>query len=562
MAKLVSTQVNTFFRKGFVTNESIEAANETQEFFKSGILWVYLFAQMQSGKTDTYLLIACEWIRNGKVDNAEIICGSSDLLLKEELTKKMLYFINTTYNHYMEDHLNMDRLDRDVMIEKLTKNVRIIWGTDLKKNTVMNPIKTLVIIEESHYGQSKNMMVDGFLKRAGICANGDYDMLHKHENYVISVSATGFSEISNMVHNNEFNKALVRLKPGHGYYGVKQMKERGKIKRFKDISKALEHACNKNYGRNGYALVRIKKNSNQAEVIARMHGYKVKYFDNEKRDPDKHISSLDELENAPSEPTIIFLKDKCRMGKEVPKQHILFCIETSKTSKTDTLLQALLGRMCGYLVHDIEIYIHESIMNSEEIDTYIEFSEGGNMIPSKATNLRPTGKKQNKKGGNPIIPIKIDAEHVNVGDIDKCREQIIDAVYSCYASGNITDHNPAEQSREISEKLKRLDRSALALHTIENKNKSTLSTPKRLFETFSKRIPGGPGTSMNVAAHGEQFSIMYMNQAYPKFNIEKGCVFIYTTTKCSGSNNMDDVIKKMPRTNKKEMFCRKPEEIS
>ena len=47
-----------------------------------------------------------------------------------------------------------------------------------------------------------------------------------------------------------------------------------------------------------------------------------------------------------------------RMGKQVKKQFVLFCLETSKTTKTDTVLQGLLGRCCGYdSSPSIQIYI-------------------------------------------------------------------------------------------------------------------------------------------------------------------------------------------------------------
>ena len=152
----------------------------------------------------------------------------------------------------MEDDVKMSRDERDKLIEKINKNIKIIWGTELKKNSIINPTRTLFILEESHFGQSKNMMVDNFLKSASICANGDSELLGQNGNLVISVSATGFSEISNMVHNNNHCKKMVRLQPGKKYNGIKQMLERRKIKGFKTPLQALEQACSKNYGRAGY----------------------------------------------------------------------------------------------------------------------------------------------------------------------------------------------------------------------------------------------------------------------------------------------------------------------
>jgi hypothetical protein len=304
------------------------------------------------------------------------------------------------------------------------------------------------------------------------------------------------------------------------------------------------------------------KDIKKAEEIARIHGYKVLYFDSDnKRDDNTFISSLDELEKEPEEPTIIFLKDKCRMGKEVPKQHIVFCIETAKTSKTDTLLQGLIGRMCGYYLHDIDIYIHEKILESKELETYAAFAEGGQVIPSKAMNLKSGIKKTNTKGGNPIIPLKISAQDLDISFTDNNRDILIWTVKRFCSTNQVINYNNPEQTAEIMDKINRLENNNFLIHNIENRNKSHRLCPKRMDETFNKKLPGGPGSSMNVRADGEQISLMYFNQDYPNFNFEKGCVFIYTTTQVSGPNTVKEVFAKMPKTNRKEIFCREVDEI-
>ena len=341
------------------------------------------------------------------------------------------------------------------------------------------------------------------------------------------------------------------------------MLARRKIKGFKDPLVALQQACSQNYGKVGYGLVRIKDKDNtaMAERIAIMHGYKVKYFDSKKREKGTFVTTLDELENAPDEPTIIFIIDKCRMGKEVPKQHIVFCIETAISAKADTILQGLLGRTCGYLIHDIDVYIYEDII--KEIETYIRFCEGGILIPSKAMNIIPPEIRiTNGTGGNAIIPLKIDAETLNVPYYSRTEHSLLlDNILACLATRNVINKNGSEQSREILEKVNRLTRSAFKIRRIENENTSYADAPKRLYDSFSTGTPKGPGTTVNVPAHGEAFSLLYFSQAYPEYDIERGCVFIYTTTKSRPALSEDEVSKYMPKTNKNEMFCRKPEEL-
>ena len=67
------------------SNEQIEAGKKIIKCFiedPNGIRWVVLLAQMQSGKTDTFLFVCCELIRIGKVENAVIFSGNSETDLK------------------------------------------------------------------------------------------------------------------------------------------------------------------------------------------------------------------------------------------------------------------------------------------------------------------------------------------------------------------------------------------------------------------------------------------------------------------------------------------------
>ena len=51
------------------SQQQLKASNEAIEnFVKGTALWGILLAQMQSGKTDTYLRIACELLEKNMVD--------------------------------------------------------------------------------------------------------------------------------------------------------------------------------------------------------------------------------------------------------------------------------------------------------------------------------------------------------------------------------------------------------------------------------------------------------------------------------------------------------------
>jgi hypothetical protein len=54
------------------------------------------------------------------------------------------------------------------------------------------------------------------------------------------------------------------------------------------------------------------------------------------------------LADMPEVPTVVLLDGRLRCGKRVPKKHIGMTWDTSVHSKTDTILQGFVGRMCGY----------------------------------------------------------------------------------------------------------------------------------------------------------------------------------------------------------------------
>jgi hypothetical protein len=79
------------------------------------------------------------------------------------------------------------------------------------------------------------------------------------------------------------------------------------------------------------------------------------------------------LNTRPEGPTLIHLCGKARMGQVVPKQHIGLVYESSESPKTDTILQALPGRMCGYDTNGQftgDIYLSKS--TQKEVTDYIK----------------------------------------------------------------------------------------------------------------------------------------------------------------------------------------------
>jgi hypothetical protein len=319
----------------------IIAANAIIDNFKD-FNYVMLLAQMQSGKTGTFMLVICEMIRTGMVGYGVIFSGNRETDLKEQTEKNMVEFLDT-YAEYLttkgiHDHSVIDRIKNGDLI-------KIVWGPDLKKFT--SPGKAIYVWEESHFGQTKDQEVDKFITKLGIDPTGNSV---PDGCYVLSVSATPFSEYVDF-HTLEQKKCVVRLNPPESYLSVRKLITNNQIHTYTQPPKAQFIECLRKNPHNGYAIVRGM--AGDLAPIASHHGWDVVYY-NQTNQID--INKL--LSVRPERPTVIFLKGMIRMGKQLQKRFLMFCLETSRTFKTDALLQGLIGRCCGYDSHEgIHIYV-------------------------------------------------------------------------------------------------------------------------------------------------------------------------------------------------------------
>jgi hypothetical protein len=110
-----------------------------------------------------------------------------------------------------------------------------------------------------------------------------------------------------------------------------------------------------------------------AKKIATDNNWKYRVIDSEsisdtRHEHDEDYDPINDLNDSPDHNTLIFIRGMYRMGKVVPKPHIAFIMETSKEPNTDTVLQGLIGRMCGYGINDGEepdIYINNKILSKK-----------------------------------------------------------------------------------------------------------------------------------------------------------------------------------------------------
>jgi hypothetical protein len=220
-------------------------------------------------------------------------------------------------------------------------------------------------------------------------------------------------------------------------------------------------------------LVRASdKNQEKLTIIASSLGWNIIKFD-QTSGTHKDINK-DILDIVPETPTIVFLKGMCRMGKEIHKQHILFGMETSK-SKTDTLLQGLVGRWCGYTSHTFNSPIY--ILDFQEIDDYISLWDGNvKCIPRLAANM----KRGNKPTLLPVIPCRI---QVDTSDPDF---ETADTVLNSLDDGSFENFNTGDDTAKIIQTIRAICESRRTRPSLRTELQKTLSKQFKLIPSNKK----------------------------------------------------------------------------
>lgn len=550
-----------------ITEEHLNAGKEIIQLYESGSRWSILFAQMQSGKTYTFLFVCSELLRNGLIESVIIFSGNSETDLKQQLVDKTTgkdhKFFNA-YQNYLEDELNLNRSLRQEIIDNIKKQIKVVWGTELNKHKSKEneKTKTLFIWEEAHFAQNLNQCPDKFLTRADISANGDDESLRDKGNYVLSVSATPFSELSDNFHFDQ-GKNVVYLKPGTGYIGVQTIDESGRLIKFTSLDNALPKALLKSYDSPKYALVRMSKtNEDKIISIIQDNNWDFVIYDSmgkdeignkNKKNIEKGKNEWDNMKNAPKKNTVILLRNKCRMGKNLEKAHISFVMETAKNSKTDTVLQSLLGRVCGYSTGSdkIDVYLHEKIVNSGEIQRYIDLVKdightGISTFPRKARNLTETKVSYH----NPIIPIRIKRSNDSNN-----RADVLSDLYDAFTSDRtrINNKNSTKVIEEVSEKIKDAwsrGKKDLKVAYLKKKESGTRTLKKanEIKEAFQNSLAKYFGSGCGIDSQGLEVNIWVSKQNIQDPELTQ---YIYVTAHVKNHNNNN----KIPETTGKEVFA-------
>ena len=329
--------------------------------------YVVLVAPMQSGKTTTYSAVAIQALKSGLVQKVVVLSGNRETMLRDQTKERVKDFAT------------------------------VVWGPELKHYTPNSLIPTLYIWDESHYGQSDDQEVDRFCARCGICPSG---MDSIPGVYCLSVSATPFSEV---IDAENTNKLVIFQNTSKYYYGIANMLENGRIRTFtdyKDQMDKLVEALSKTKSKVGLVRLREDKGENKLVMLQSIcDKYNIQLTLYDASSDDDELTRA--IETKPSKSHVVVVKGKLKMGKTIKdKRHVMFCMETAKSSNTDTLLQGLMGRFCGYkdpakglyLNKETCFYIHANNIDGPT-DYVAYFRTLGERSPKTGMNLVFGGNK-------------------------------------------------------------------------------------------------------------------------------------------------------------------------
>ena len=417
--------------------EQRQAGNEIIDKFTQEQPFTVLLAQMQSGKTGTYLFTALEMVRLALVKNVTIICGSSDTSLRAQARDDLL----TAFKSFQRETMVSGDMEGAIRLTDAT--IGIHFSQDLTKlGEISN--ETLVIHDESHMAQSKNNIpFKLFYQKNNLdkALMGDFSELKEKNCYILGVSATPFSEIvaNKKVQTEEWTseesaflngielsaKNFYFMQPGSGYIGVTELLKKDSIKFEAENIKSSGCSHVASVIRKGspkyhqkYLVIRTmcaEKDMDMMQTIASSTGCDyVSVFGGQ--------GSLEFMKVKPLKTTLVHICGKFRMGQVVPKKHIAMVYEQSKHPNADTILQGLLGRMCGYRSNgahtDVEIYVSQTA--EELVRKYSKAWEEGIMDElSTVTRAMNLGGVKRKNGGAVVtdgfgnewvmtVPVKFD----------------------------------------------------------------------------------------------------------------------------------------------------------
>jgi hypothetical protein len=459
-------------------DNQIDAARKIEATFRSAdTRYCFLNSRVQSGKTGVFQTLIRRMFHSALIDRCYILCGMSDVDLYGQARR--------------ETHLyNAD----------IESNISVIFHQDFKSAPRMNTNRCLIVVDESHTDQGIRQQRGIFLAKHKLGMDGTAPHMIRDNTYILSVSATGFSELAAIAHNGGLKKEIVNLVPGAGYFGPEEYWAANLVKPTFSIE-ADPAAFAALFRPNTWNLMRVpggkvEKKEAYAQFIRdtceaagiRVCTYNAKHDDIritcdacEDGDPCPGTDRLC-LSHAPEQPTLVLIDGRLRAGKVVPKKHIGFVWEGADQSKTDSVIQGLVGRMAGYVfgAQKPTLFVPPCLLATKdskeikecEFERYLkscnidccDFLTDHEMMPTKATNLmapvNPTRPEHNNLAPAICFNLGEEREWTAEGDLStRARENALKGICLSTLKSNIreiicnhptlTQHQKDEIIREV-----------------------------------------------------------------------------------------------------------------
>jgi hypothetical protein len=574
-------------------NQRAAADEVIDHFTTTEVRHVLLHANEQAGKTGTYHNVIGWMLANRYVDRAYILCGSNETELRNQCIQDV-----------QEWHC-----------PAMAKQIKVVFRQDFKR-VKMTTERTLIVVDETHLVQQHDQTLSKYLHDHDLSMTGTTDAMILGETYLLSVDATPYAEMSAILHHQSRPKAMVTLKDGHGYFGVKEYSDHKLIRPTFSLKKESGQETFRALLRrfpNKYILIRAgSKKSKEFALLqecARLEGCAIKYFTSAfqggqtqitvtKLEAEKlrakHGVRVLSMEEAPPKTTIVFLDGRLRCGKRLPKRHIGMVWENTTNARTDIIRQGLLGRICGYLgegLYHVPVgdnkpiaFVSDHILKREATNKVVQDSDlersfkiGSDILPRFANNII-AGRVQNKAtdlGAEiyPCVPIlfrltpvqteRLAYLNVNENQKDKLilQEYCFNLLIERHARlwGPTNQNLTKEQQEEIATWL--ANATAEDCNIRNYKEKSNDSMHKSHIEAYktstiaSEHINGthGPKPFLTFCVVYDGFQPMDQVKHDKQF-CSAGTVFTIFHTKSQGYDRCINKLSRIPRVNNKTHF--------
>lgn len=356
--------------------------------------------------------------------------------------------------------------NQDDLKTQVSNQVEVIWSDDLKPGkrdlTEAERHQTkLIIWDESHYAEQHNNLPALWWKR-----NGIYRLLHASKDdiaadpvlnstYLLTVSATPSAQLFNDnkhtavqesstesttdsdAEATDANRATLSAEelqhlrdaterhprvvytPPDTYYGVRRYLENEQIEEAPTIGSTQfrDRFVTPFINQRKWLVIRVNSTKNKKKQHAYLERLSneaqlgaVQYYDRS----SKANFELSHFEQLPERTTIVVIDGLLRMGHVLPKTHVGAVMETATSSNATTILQGLLGRMCGYPGEDDwsdkKIFVPRKVI--PEIEAYAANIEA--IVSS--TTMKVQTSREKKCECHPIVPFVLTPQMLNEYD--------------------------------------------------------------------------------------------------------------------------------------------------